>query len=75
MSDTELQLNEKKDALRALRHDIKNDISVIIAFAQLIKVNPTDEKAQEFLDKIEARARTILTNIEKFIDKENAKKA
>jgi two-component sensor histidine kinase len=71
MTDSSV-LQEKVDRMRALRHTIKNDISVIIAFSQLVKVNPSDEKAQDFLDKIEARAKLILTNIEKYIAEEPA---
>lgn len=65
---------EKNDPVRSLRHAIKNDVSVIIAFTQLVKVNPADERSEEFLNKIEARARLILSNIEKYIESNDQKK-
>lgn len=62
--------NESSDHNKVLRHAIKNDISVIIAFAQLIKLNPSDPRVEEFLEKIELRSKQILVNVEKFLTEE-----
>jgi len=67
---TERALEELKD----VRHAVKNDISVIIAFAQLVKLNPNDPKADEFLTKIEVRARSILGTIEQYLSQDTLKK-
>lgn len=59
--------------LQDFRHDIKNDISVIIAFAQLLKLNTSEAKSVEQLTKIEERARIVLSKIESYLSLENQK--
>jgi len=65
---------ESTDTHKIVRHAIKNDISVIIAFAQLVKLNPHDPRVGEFLEKIELRSKQILVNVEKFLDDEAKQK-
>jgi len=67
--------DEKAEKLTVLRHTIKNDLSVIIAFAQLVKMNPNDPKAMGFLSKIEVRSKKILSNIESYIHEEIAEES
>lgn len=67
MSKSITQVELDIERLRDLRHAVKNDISVIIAFAQLVKLKPDDQKTTEYLTKIEQRAQSILQTIEKHL--------
>lgn len=67
MSKNITQVELDIERLRDLRHAVKNDISVIIAFAQLVKLKPDDQKTAEYLTKIEQRAQSILQTIEKHL--------
>lgn len=67
MSKSITQVELDIERLRDLRHAVKNDISVIIAFAQLMKLKPDDQKTSEYLTKIEQRAQSILQTIEKHL--------
>lgn len=67
MSKSINQVELDIERLRDLRHAVKNDISVIIAFAQLVKLKPDDQKTAEYLTKIEQRAQSILQTIEKHL--------
>jgi nitrogen-specific signal transduction histidine kinase len=52
---------------KELRHDLKNHLSVIIAFAQLLHrelPNLPHEKAIELIQKIEERAQKIVKEID-----------
>lgn len=70
MKVTNQDAEHKEDRRTSLRHTIKNDISVIIAFAQLVKVNPVDARSGEFLEKIESRSKAILSHVESFLNEE-----
>lgn len=65
-----LSQSAQAEKIKNLRHDLKNDISVIIAFTQLVKLNPQDPKTDEFLSKVEDRAKHILDTVEKYFTKE-----
>lgn len=67
MSKDITQIELDVERLRDLRHAVKNDISVIIAFAQLVKLKPNDQKTAEYLSKIEQRAQSILQTIEEHL--------
>ncbi len=70
MGSSQKKTEERLETLKTVRHSIKNDLSVIIAFAQLVKLNPQDKKAPEFLEKIEQRAGSILKTVENYLTKD-----
>lgn|GEM_PF-2265591 len=70
MGNPPKKTSERLETLKTVRHSIKNDLSVIIAFAQLVKLNPQDKKAAEFLEKIEQRAGSILKTVENYLTKD-----
>lgn len=59
-----------KNTRQDFRHAVKNDLSVIIAFAQLLKVTASEEKVVEQLNTIEERARQVLEKIEEYVSVE-----
>lgn len=70
MTTSPPNVEQEMEKLKDVRHAVKNDISVIIAFTQLVRLNPQDPKADEFLQKIEHRAHSIVETIEKYLSQD-----
>lgn len=69
MSHKDITLEDS--TVKNFRHDIKNDVSVILAFTEILKLNPHDAKAPELLEKIEKRARKIIQTVDEYFPKDS----
>jgi PAS domain S-box-containing protein len=60
---------QRQDFLAMLTHDIKNPLSVILGFAELLgEVGPLNEEQQNLVARIQANAGTILSLVGNYLD-------